>query len=57
MCFFFVYRYRVKINVSDATSVAVFVIFDGDVQSMVNVSCSSLVAAKKVCVSCLILDA
>jgi hypothetical protein len=57
MCFSFVYRYRVKINVSDATSVAVFVIFDGDVQSMVNVSCSSLVAAKKVCVSCLILDA
>ncbi|XP_039688630.1 uncharacterized protein [Medicago truncatula] len=46
-------RYRVKINVSDATSVAVFVMFAGDVQNILNLSCSSLVSASKVC-SCLL---
>lgn len=35
---------------SDATSVEVFVIFDGDVQNLLNLPCSSVVAASTVCV-------
>lgn len=40
-------RYRIRLNVSDATNVAVFVILDGDVQNLLNLLCSSLVAASK----------
>ncbi|AES99245.1 replication factor A protein 1 [Medicago truncatula] len=40
-------RFRVKVNVSDATNVGVFVVFDGDMQNLLNTPCSSLVSVAK----------
>lgn len=42
------FRFRVKVNVSDATNVGVFVVFDGDMQNLLNTPCSSLVSVAKV---------
>jgi len=41
-------RFRVKVNVSDATNVVVFAIFDGDMQNLLNTPCSTLVSVAKV---------
>lgn len=51
---FIICRYRVKLNVSDATSVAVFVMFDGDMKNLLDLPCSSLVFVAKVCLLLLV---
>ena len=41
-------RYKVKLDVSDSHADAVFVVFDGDIQNLLDTPCSTLVSLSKV---------